>query len=154
MAVSDIITSTCKGCGRHFTQPDDPGKKRQFCSAACKQRDYRQRGGRASGTRYESESARRRREEQEAFAREEARREQERQRSRQRRGGQRGHDTSHRPDWCQPGAGTFTDTPAQAKGRHRAGLLYDRAEHAGTPAEEPTACREAAERIRKTHNLI
>lgn len=151
--IEDIITN-CESCGSPFAQPFDPGKRRQYCGSACRQRAYRARGGRASGTRYESASARRRREQEEAFAREEARREQDRQRKQRQRTGGRGQDTSHRPEWCQPGAGAFTDTSRQAKARNRAGLLYDRAEHAGTPAAEASACREAAERIRAQHNLI
>ena len=38
------IYRTCPACGRRFGQPDDPGRKRRFCSDACKQAAYRARG--------------------------------------------------------------------------------------------------------------
>jgi hypothetical protein len=44
------IWRTCPVCGRSFEQPDDPGRKRVYCSRACQQAAYRarQRAG-ASG---------------------------------------------------------------------------------------------------------
>jgi hypothetical protein len=146
-----LLRTDCRSCAREFFQAADPGKRKEYCSAACRQRAYRARGGRASGTRRESASARARREEQEAYAREEARREQERQRSQRRRGHQQ--DTSHRPDWCQPEYGIFTDTKDQAKARARCGLLFDRALHPQTGAEAADACIKAAQRIARRHNL-
>jgi predicted nucleic acid-binding Zn ribbon protein len=38
-----VIYRTCPACGRRFGQPDDPGRKRRFCSDACKQAAYRAR---------------------------------------------------------------------------------------------------------------
>ena len=38
-----VIYRTCPTCGRRFGQPDDPGRKRRFCSDACKQAAYRHR---------------------------------------------------------------------------------------------------------------
>ena len=38
-----IIWRDCEHCGREFSQPDDPGRKRRFCSDACKQAAYRAR---------------------------------------------------------------------------------------------------------------
>jgi predicted nucleic acid-binding Zn ribbon protein len=38
-----VIHRTCPTCGRTFGQPDDPGRKRRFCSDACKQAAYRAR---------------------------------------------------------------------------------------------------------------
>ena len=32
-----IIWRDCEHCGREFSQPDDPGRKRRFCGDACKQ---------------------------------------------------------------------------------------------------------------------
>ena len=32
-----VIYRTCPACGGSFGQPDDPGRKRRFCSNACKQ---------------------------------------------------------------------------------------------------------------------
>jgi hypothetical protein len=143
------IETECESCGVTFEQPYDPGKRRQYCSNACRQRAYRARGGRASGTRYQSDSARARREYEEAFAREEARRERERQRSQQRRGA-RNHDTSHRPHWCHE---RHTDSAEQRKMRAKAALLMDRACHASTPEHEANAARVMADRIRAKYGL-
>jgi endogenous inhibitor of DNA gyrase (YacG/DUF329 family) len=30
-----VIHRDCPTCGRRFGQPDDPGRKRRFCSDAC-----------------------------------------------------------------------------------------------------------------------
>ena len=38
-----VIYRICPACGRRFGQPDDPGRKRRFCSDACKQAAYRAR---------------------------------------------------------------------------------------------------------------
>jgi hypothetical protein len=38
-----IIWRDCEHCGRAFSQPDDPGRKRRFCTDACKQAAYRRR---------------------------------------------------------------------------------------------------------------
>jgi hypothetical protein len=38
-----VIYRTCPACGRRFGQPDDPGRKRRYCSDACKQAAYRAR---------------------------------------------------------------------------------------------------------------
>ncbi|HET9556863.1 MAG TPA: hypothetical protein VFS70_06975, partial [Actinomycetota bacterium] len=38
-----VIHRDCPTCGRRFGQPDDPGRKRRFCSDACKQTAYRAR---------------------------------------------------------------------------------------------------------------
>jgi hypothetical protein len=38
-----IIWRDCEHCGRAFSQPDDPGRKRRFCADACKHAAYRAR---------------------------------------------------------------------------------------------------------------
>jgi hypothetical protein len=38
-----VIYRTCPTCGHRFGQPDDPGRKRRFCSGACKRAAYRAR---------------------------------------------------------------------------------------------------------------
>jgi endogenous inhibitor of DNA gyrase (YacG/DUF329 family) len=38
-----VIYRDCPTCGVSFGQPDDPGRKRHFCSDACKQAAYRAR---------------------------------------------------------------------------------------------------------------
>jgi len=40
--VTSIYTD-CAHCGATFTQPDDPGRKRRFCSGACRTGAYRAR---------------------------------------------------------------------------------------------------------------
>jgi hypothetical protein len=37
------IWRTCPSCGASFEQPDDPGRKRVYCSRACQQAAYRAR---------------------------------------------------------------------------------------------------------------
>jgi hypothetical protein len=37
------VWRTCPSCGRSFEQPDDPGRKRVYCSRACQQAAYRAR---------------------------------------------------------------------------------------------------------------
>jgi hypothetical protein len=138
----------CPSCGTTFYQPDDPGKRRVYCSSACRQRAYRARGGRASGTRQESARARERREQSDAWAREEARREQARERMRRNRG--RGQERIVTPPWCQEQAG---DTAKQARARRTARLLYTRAGHPGTPEPEAAACRGKADEMRARHGL-
>jgi hypothetical protein len=146
------VETTCAcGCGVTFRQLRDPGREREYLNNAHKQRAYRARNPHRShsGTRKESASARRRREEQEAWAREEARREQERQRSESRRGRGRTHFGDKVPGWCYS---SDTDATKRAK-RRTARLLYERATHSGTPAEEAAACMERAEQMKVRYGL-
>lgn len=146
--MATILSSTCETCGVTFLQPDDPGRRREYCSNACRQRAYRARGGRASGTRRESARARARREEQEAWAREEARRE----RDRQRKARERGRDSAPGavPDWCRPRS---SDDARTAKRRATCRALLERAGHPGTNAHEASACRDKAEAMRARYGL-
>lgn len=145
--MTEWIASDCRQCGVTFQQPYDPGRRREFCSNACRQKAYRARGGRASGT--HRASARQQREWQEAWAREEARKEQERQRAKARRG--RGEKTpSGMPTWVFRQA---RDSAEQEKRRRRCYLLFTRALHEGTDEHEAQACRDAAERIRARYGL-
>lgn len=155
MSAAETIYTQCRACGVHFGQPNDPGRKRVFCSSACRQRDYRARGGRASGTRYESARSRQRRAEQEAWAEQEARREQER----QRKARERAHDSARAgrrgeriptPEWTHPRAG---DSREKAKYRQKCHYLYARAHHGSTGPEEAAAAKEAAERLRVKYRL-
>jgi Protein of unknown function (DUF2786) len=43
------IWRTCPSCGASFEQPDDPGRKRVYCSRACQQAAYRARQRHSSG---------------------------------------------------------------------------------------------------------
>jgi len=43
------IWRTCPSCGAGFEQPDDPGRKRVYCSRACQQAAYRARQRTSTG---------------------------------------------------------------------------------------------------------
>jgi Protein of unknown function (DUF2786) len=43
------IWRTCPSCGASFEQPDDPGRKRVYCSRACQQAAYRARQRTSTG---------------------------------------------------------------------------------------------------------
>ena len=43
------IWRTCPSCGASFEQPDDPGRKRVYCSRACQQAAYRARQSTSAG---------------------------------------------------------------------------------------------------------
>jgi Protein of unknown function (DUF2786) len=45
------IWRTCPGCYASFEQPDDPGRKRVYCSRACQQAAYRARQRTSAGQR-------------------------------------------------------------------------------------------------------
>jgi hypothetical protein len=156
MATSTTIYQDCEYCGVEFGQPDDPGRKRRFCSNACRQAAYRARVRQARRAREERErdEARRRADEQARRAREERRRRRARQdrqpppdagRSRPRSwcapcGGERGPDTMHHDDaaheraWRRYGA---------LPGRRRARISRTRRRRAGrkpSNSAPSTAC--------------
>jgi endogenous inhibitor of DNA gyrase (YacG/DUF329 family) len=70
-----VIYRTCPACGRRFSQPDDPGRKRRFCSDACKQAAYRarKRAREQARQRAQDDAHRRAREEQTRRQRDRAR---------------------------------------------------------------------------------
>jgi hypothetical protein len=147
-----IIWRDCEHCGREFSQPDDPGRKRRFCADACKQAAYRARKRHA-------EQARRRAEEETARRTREERRRREEQ-ARQRRahrppphagssrpgpfcgacGGHRGPHTSHH------------DQAAHERARRRYEGLRAKAASTGF-TEEAAACRAKAEQLRAKYGL-
>ena len=56
-----VIYRTCPTCGHRFGQPDDPGRKRRYCSDACKQAAYRARQhAREQGRQHTQDDTRRR----------------------------------------------------------------------------------------------
>jgi endogenous inhibitor of DNA gyrase (YacG/DUF329 family) len=70
-----VIYHTCPTCGHRFGQPDDPGRKRRFCSDACKQAAYRARKReREQASQRAQDDARRAREDHARRARDPARR--------------------------------------------------------------------------------
>ncbi len=51
LARDDMPRRRCDQCGQPLPRPlPGPGRSQQYCSRACQQKAYRQRGGRASGT--------------------------------------------------------------------------------------------------------
>ena len=73
-----VIYRDCPTCGRRFGQPDDPGRKRRFCSDACKQAAYRARkyAREQAHQRAQDDARRRQREEQARRARDRSRHDQ------------------------------------------------------------------------------
>ena len=53
------IWRDCEHCGTPFGQPDDPGRKRRFCSGACRTGAYRARKRRQEQERQRQEQRRR-----------------------------------------------------------------------------------------------
>ena len=140
-----IIWRDCEHCGRAFSQPDDPGRKRRFCADACKQAAYRARKRQAEQQRRYREWASQQREEQA------------RQRQRAHRppphagssrlgsfcgacGGHRGPHTTHH------------DQAAHERARRRYEGLRAKAAATGF-AEEAAACRAKAEQLRAKYGL-
>jgi Protein of unknown function (DUF2786) len=143
-----MIRCRCEHCGRGFEQPDDPGRKRRFCSAACKQAAYRQR------KRREQQARRRAEEEAARRAREEARRARERARRRP-----PPHAGSSRPGpFCGACGGHRNphthhhDQAAHDRARRRYDGLHAKAASTGFP-QEAAACRAKAEQLRAKYGL-
>jgi endogenous inhibitor of DNA gyrase (YacG/DUF329 family) len=141
-----VIYRTCPTCGHRFAQPDDPGRKRRFCSDACKQAAYRQRRRAREQARQRAQDDTRRRQ-----------REEQARRTRSRRppphagtsrpgpfcgtcGGHRGPHTVHH------------DQAAHDRARRRYDGLHAKAASTGFP-EEATACRTKAEQLRAKYGL-
>jgi Protein of unknown function (DUF2786) len=51
MTATATVWRTCPSCGASFEQPDDPGRKRVYCSRACQQAAYRARRRAGGGQR-------------------------------------------------------------------------------------------------------
>jgi hypothetical protein len=145
------ITTVCGcGCGVTFQQPDDPGRKRQYATDACKQRVYRARRG---VTGHEARDRRKAQERAEQARREQEdarRREEDAARARARRARERARAQTAGPDWTHP---RYSDDTATARARVRGAKLLERANHPGTGSHEADACRTKAESIRTKHGL-
>lgn len=152
MTTPGTYTRPCRQCWQEFEQPIDPGRSREYCSNRCRQKSYRERGGRASGTHKPSPKAEQKRREEEAWAADEARKERERQRSRDRRAAAAGRAEERivTPEWTLP---RWQDTPEQAKKREICRLLFVRVAHGGTPIPEAKTCEEKAKQLRARYEL-
>jgi hypothetical protein len=178
MTATATIWRTCPVCGASFEQPDDPGRKRVYCSRACQQAAYRARqrtgrqdqrqqragsGGSGAGQRQNNDDAwwRARQRYQRAGTGGNA--------------GQRQRGDQQRQEWRQPpptganGSARWR-TWCSACGGQRAGhaVHHDQAAHerarrrheallrkaAGTTFEhEAAACRAKAEALRDKYGL-
>ena len=147
------IWRTCPSCGGGFEQPDDPGRKRIYCSRACQQAAYRSRQRAGAGQRTGRQDWRSERQQQRrqrpgserpgAGQRHHQRQERQDQQHRQRRpppGSANGH---------HPGAASG-DELARIR-RIIAALLRKAA--ATTFPHEAAACREKAEALRAKYGL-
>jgi hypothetical protein len=151
--VTATIWRTCPSCGSSFEQPDDPGRKRIYCSRACQQAAYRARQRSGAGQRTGRQGWR------------SERHEQRRQRTGSERPGagqrhhqhQDSHDQQHhqrRPppysaNGHRPGAGSGDDL---ARIRRIIAALLRKAA-ATTYPHEAAACREKAEALRVKYGL-
>jgi Protein of unknown function (DUF2786) len=143
------IWRDCEHCGTPFGQPDDPGRKRRFCSGACRTGAYR---------------ARKRRQEQQQRQRhqDDARRRAYEDTGRRQRA--RSHQppphagTSRPGTWCGPCGGTrgphtyHHDDAAHARARRRYESLRAKAASTSFP-HEADACRAKAEALRDKYGL-
>ncbi len=157
MAASTTIYQDCEHCGISFGQPDDPGRKRRFCSNACRQAAYRARvrNGRRAREEREREEARHRAEEEARRARDEERR---RRRARQDHQPPPRTGTSQPRSWCGACGGyrgshtTHHDDAAHERARRRYEALRRKA--AGTNfVHEAEACQAKAEELRAKYGL-
>jgi hypothetical protein len=154
-----MIWTDCERCGTSFSQPYDPGRRRQFCSNACRQAAYRRRKKRAEQAErerqrrfYEAgrEHARRQREDEERRQRERARR---------RASQPPPHAGTSRPGtWCGACGGTrgphtfHHDNDAHERAWRRYEALRRKAASTTFP-EEAAACQAKAEQLRGKYGL-
>jgi hypothetical protein len=147
------IWRTCPSCFSSFEQPDDPGRKRVYCSRACQQAAYRARQRSSAGQRSgrqesRSESHQQRRQhagsgQADAGQRQHQRQERQDQQHRQRR------PPPHSANGQRAGA-TGGDELARIR-RIIAALLLKAA--ATSFPHEAAACREKAEALRVKYGL-
>ncbi len=147
--VTSIYTD-CAHCGATFTQPNDPGRKRRFCSGACRTAAYR-----ARKRRQEQDRERQRQEQRRRAYEDQAHRQRERARSHQ----PPPHAGTSRPGtWCGPCGGVrgphtyhHDDAAHQRAWRRYEGL---RAKAASTSSpHEADACRAKADAMRDKYGL-
>jgi Protein of unknown function (DUF2786) len=151
--VTATIWRTCPSCGASFEQPDDPGRKRIYCSRACQQAAYRARHRHSAGQRHSSGQQRTGRHEQRR-QRAGSQRPGAGQRHHQRQdqhSGQRGQrrPPPHGANGQRPGAASGDDL---ARIRRIIAALLRKAAATSFP-HEAAACREKAEALRAKYGL-
>jgi hypothetical protein len=151
------IWRDCQHCGTPFGQPDDPGRKRRFCSGACRTGAYRARKRR-------QEQQERRQEQQERRQREEYARRDREEYFRRRGERARSHQppphagTSRPGTWCGPCGGMrgphtyHHDDAAHARAWRRYEGLRAKAASTGFP-HEADACRAKTDALRDKYGL-
>jgi Protein of unknown function (DUF2786) len=150
------IWSNCEHCGAEFGQPYDPGRRRRFCSGACRTAAYRARKRHQQQEQQRQERWRRAYEDGYRRAYEEAGRHQ-RQRARSQQPPP--HAGTSRPGtWCGPCGGirgphTFHhDDAAHQRARRRYEGLRAKAASTSFP-HEADACRAKADALRDKYGL-
>jgi Protein of unknown function (DUF2786) len=147
------IWRTCPSCGTSFEQPDDPGRKRVYCSRACQQAAYRARQRLGAGQRHSAGQQRT------------VRQDQRHQRAGSQRHGadQRRHQRQDQHDQRRdrrrpPPYGANGQRPSAGNGddlariRRIIAALLRKAAATSYP-HEATACREKAEALRAKYGL-
>jgi len=146
------IWRTCPSCFGSFEQPDDPGRKRVYCSRACQQAAYRARQRSSAGQRgrqdwrSQSHDQRRQRAGSErpgAGQRHQQRQDRQDQQHRQRR------PPPHSANGHRPGAASGDDL---ARIQRIIAALLRKAAATSFP-HEAAACREKAETLRAKYGL-
>ena len=151
------IWRTCPSCGSSFEQPDDPGRKRVYCSRACQQAAYRARQRTSAGQHHSRQD---RRQDWRSEHHEQRRR---RPGSHQAGAGQRHHQRQdqhsgqrqqRRPppgsaNGHRPGAGSGDEL---TRIRLIIAALLRKADATSYP-HEAAACRDKAETLRAKHGL-
>jgi len=147
------IWRTCPSCGSSFEQPDDPGRKRVYCSRACQQAAYRARqrtsAGQHTGRQDQRSDHHQQRRQRAGSQRSGAGQRQHRRQERQDEQRQQRRPPPHSANGQRPGA-TGGDDLARIR-RIIAALLRKAA--ATSFPHEAAACREKAEALRAKHGL-
>jgi hypothetical protein len=166
--VTATIWRTCPSCGAGFEQPDDPGRKRVYCSRACQQAAYRcSRACQQAAYRARQRTSagqRSSRQDRRQDWRSERHEQRHQRRGSERPGGGRRHDQRHdehrqqhqqrRPppysaNGQRPGAGSGDDL---ARIRRIIAALLRKADATSYP-HEAAACRDKAETLRAKYGL-
>jgi len=147
------IWRTCPSCGASFEQPDDPGRKRVYCSRACQQAAYRARQRHSTGQRHSGGQQRTGRHDQ-RHQHAGSQRPGAGQRHHQRQDQRSGQREQRRPppgsaNGQRPGAASSDDL---ARIRRIIAALLRKAT-ATTFPHEAAACREKAEALRAKYGL-
>jgi hypothetical protein len=137
--VTATIWRTCPSCGAGFEQPDDPGRKRVYCSRSCEQAAYRARQRTSAGQHHSHQDRR----QDWRSERHHQRQDEHRQQHQQRR------PPPHSANGQRSGA-TGSDDLARIR-RIIAALLRKAA--ATSYPYEAAACREKAEALRAMYGL-